>query len=143
MSDKRDQFLSLFERLSPDQQDDLIQLMKTWTDMPAHAQQAAPGDQPVTALARHPELSNEWHCLNALKKVVETHYPPRVELAYIAFHPDLDSISTAKTREAAKKMYALEASYELKSIFEKDPGSDLFDKDIIQTLQRYLHETKG
>ncbi|WP_018131073.1 hypothetical protein [Effusibacillus pohliae] len=139
MNDKREQLLSLFERLTPDQQDDIIQIMKTWIEMPSPAKHAPAGENPVTALAQHPELSNEWHCLNALKKVVEEHYPPRVELGYIAFHPDLDSISTAKTRDAARKMYILEAAYELKAIFEQDPDSELLDKDIMQTLQRYLH----
>lgn len=138
MKDNREQFLSLFERLAPDQQEDLIKIMQTWTEMPSRTKDAPVGEKPVTALSQHPELSNEWHCLNALKKVVEEHYAPHVELGYIAFHPDLDSVSTAKTRDAAKKMYLLEASYELKSIFEQDPDSDLFDKDIVQTLQRHL-----
>ncbi|MFC4766117.1 hypothetical protein [Effusibacillus consociatus] len=138
MKDKHAQFLSLFERLTPDQQEDIIQIMKTWNEMPSLTKTAPAGEKPVTAISQHPELSNEWRCLNALKKVVEEHYTPHVELAYIAFHPDLDSVSTAKTRDAAKKMYVLEASYELKSIFEQDPNSDLLDKEILQTLQKYL-----
>jgi hypothetical protein len=142
MIQKQEQFLSLFEQLTPEQQEDLIRLMQTWADMPPQTKEVPAGEKPVTGISQHPELSREWHCLNALKKVVETHYVPRVELGYIAFHPDLDSISTAKTREAAKKMYVLEASYELKGIFEKDPDNELLDKEVLATLQKYLNNEK-
>ncbi|GAX89870.1 hypothetical protein EFBL_1495 [Effusibacillus lacus] len=107
--------------------------------MPPVPQPAQSGDSTAAPPRTIPELSKELHCLNALKKVVEDHYQPRVELAYIAFHPDLDSVSTAKTREAAKKMYTLEAAYELKSIFEQNPDSEILEKEIVETLQRYLH----
>ncbi len=138
MADKRERFSSLFDQLTDEQQTDIIQLMKSWVAQSAMAEQTSNVDQPVSTLSQHPELSNQWHCLNALKKVVEKHYTPRVELAYIAFHPDLDSISTAKTREAAQRIYSLEAAYELKSIFEQDPDSEVLDPEIIGTLQHYL-----
>jgi hypothetical protein len=139
MQDRRESFFSLFDQLSTDQQEDLIQLMKTWISMPAATKAVPAGEKPVDALAQHPELSQEWHCLTALKKVVEDFYPPRVELAYIAFHPHLDSVQTAKTREAARQMFVLEAAYEMKAIFEKDPDSDVLDQEIIETLERHLH----
>ncbi|BCJ86523.1 hypothetical protein [Effusibacillus dendaii] len=139
MDANREQLLSLFDRLTPHQQDDVIHLMKTWLEMPVQKQPTETGESPQNPPLQNPSFLNEWHCLNALKKVVENHYAPRVELGYIAFHPDLDSISTAKTRDAAEKMYVLEAAYELKAIFEKDPDSDVFDKEVLETLHKHLH----
>lgn len=142
MTDKRERFSSLFDQLSDDQQEDIIQLMKMWVAQSSSPKQTSTSEQPVSAFSQHPELSKQWHCLNALKKVVEKHYPPRVELAYIAFHPDLDSVSTAKTREAAQQIYSLEATYELKAIFEQDPDSEVLDQEIVETLQHYLHNVE-
>lgn len=142
MTDKRERFSSLFDQLTDDQQEDVIRLMKAWIANPSAPAESSADEQPASALSQHPELSKQWHCLNALKKVVEKHYPPRVELAYIAFHPDLDSVSTAKTREAAQRIYSLEAAYELKAIFEQDPDSEVLDQEIVETLQHYLHNVE-
>lgn len=139
MPDKRERFSSLFDQLTDHQQEDIIQLMKTWAEKPSTSCETPTGGNPVSALSHHPELSSQWHCLKALKKVVDTHYPPQVELAYIAFHPNLDSVSTAKTREAAKRIYSIEAAYELKEIFEQDPDSEVLEEEILNTLQHYLH----
>ena len=43
-------------------------------------------------------------------------------------------MSTAKTREAAEKMYSLEAAYELKRIFEADPDADLFSDEVTEQI---------
>lgn len=137
MTHNHDRLLYLFDRLSHEQQQDLMNLMETWHNMPRPAEHA--GDTALNpALAD--SIGQEWKCLNALKKVVNTHFPARLELAYLAFNPDLDSVSTAKSRRAAEEMYTLEAAYELKRILEADPTSELFNEDISEFLHRCLAE---
>jgi hypothetical protein len=136
----RERFLELLEQITPEQQEDLLRLMEKWAAMPKPGHNATDGElSPSHSVLSNPILSKEWHCLSALKKVVEKHFPAQIELAYIAFHPDLNSISTAKTKPAARKMYALEAAYELKNILEHSPDSDLLDEDVLKTLHDYLH----
>lgn len=137
---KHDRLLYLFDRLPQEKQQDLLNLMEAWDSMP----QSVPSEADDTALnpALESELGKEWMCLNALKKVVSTHFPPRLELAYIAFHPLLDSVSTAKSRPAAEKMYSLEASYELKRIFEEEPDSELFSEEVAEHLHSLLYQDK-
>jgi hypothetical protein len=137
---RHDRLLYLFDKLSNEQQQDLLNLMETWERMPQ-----PPREQNDVALnpVLKESLGHEWMCLNALKRVVATHFPPRVELAYVAFHPLLDSISTAKTREAAEKMFSLEAAYELKRIFEADPHADVISEDVRDTLnEMFLQQEK-
>lgn len=129
---KHDRLNYLFDKLSDVQQQDLLDLMETWDRMPAPPREER---EEVTLNPKLEEsLGREWLCLNALKRVVSTHFLPRVELAYVAFHPSLDSMSTAKTREAAEKMYSLEAAYELKRIFEADPEADLFSDEVSEQI---------
>jgi hypothetical protein len=136
----RERFLELLEQITPEQQGDLLRLMEQWAAMPKPGHHAADGEpSPSYSVWTNPILSKEWHCLSALKKVVEKHFPAQIELAYVAFHPDLNSISTAKTKSAARKMYALEAAYELKNILEHAPDSDLLDEEVLKTLQDSLH----
>jgi hypothetical protein len=134
---KHDRLLYLFDNLSYDQQQDLLNLMETWNAMP----KAVEGEKNTTLNpVLEDTIGQEWRCLNALKKVVSTHFPPRVELAYVAFHPDLDSVQTAKSRQAAEKMYTLEAAYELKRILEADPDSEVFSGDVAEQLHCALSE---
>lgn len=135
MSHDRERFLVLFDQLSPVQQADMLKIMENWATRTKAPDSEVP-IVPVSPLLQHPQLSKEWHCLSALKQVVDKHYSPHIELAYVAFHPDLDSVSTAKTREAASRMYQLEASYELKAIFEQQP--ELLDSEVLDTLDRSL-----
>jgi hypothetical protein len=136
---RHDRLLYLFDRLTSEQQQDLLNLMETWNNMPR------PSDTKTeTTLnpALEKTLGREWMCLNALKKVVSTHFLPRVELGYVAFNPLLDSVANAKTRQAAEKMYTLEAAYELKRIFETEPDSDLFQGEVADLLHSLLHQEK-
>jgi hypothetical protein len=132
-----DRLLYLFDRLSSEQQNDLLNLMEMWNAMPAPTANAND-----TALnpALEETLGKEWLCLNALKKIVSTHFPPRLELAYIAFNPLLDSVSTAKTAGAAEKMYNLEAAYELKRILETEPDAEIFSEEISNQLHTMLYQ---
>ncbi|MGZ4032492.1 MAG: hypothetical protein ACXVDJ_08510 [Tumebacillaceae bacterium] len=132
-----DRLLYLFDRLPSEQQNDLLNLMETWNAMPAISAKA---NESALNPALEETLGKEWLCLNALKKIVATHYPPRLELAYIAFHPLLDSVSTAKTAGAAEKMYNLEAAYELKRILEAEPESDIFPTEISDQLHEMLYQ---
>lgn len=134
-----DRLLYLFDRLPAEKQSDILSLLETWNSMPQ-----VTGDASETALnpALAETLGQEWHCLSALKKVVSTHFPPRLELAYLAFNPYLDSLATAKTRKASEQMYTLEAAYELKRIFESDPESDVFTEEVKEQLHQMLHEKK-
>ena len=136
---KHDRLLYLFDRLAPEKQQDLLNLMETWNSMPSTGNES---DETTLNPALADSIGQEWLCLNALKKVVATHFVPRLELAYVAFHPLLDSMSTAKTRGAAEKMYSLEAAYELKRIFEADPDSDLFSGDVADQLHSLLYQEK-
>jgi hypothetical protein len=136
---RHDRLLYLFDRLSGEQQQDLLNLMETWNAMPASANES---DETTLNPALADSIGKEWMCLNALKKVVATHFVPRLELAYVAFHPLLDSMSTAKTSGAAEKMYTLEAAYELKRIFEENPDSDLFSGDVADQLHALLYQEK-
>lgn len=133
---RHDRLLYLFDRMSHEQQSDLLNLLEMWNSMPAPVTDT--NDSTLNP-ALEETLGREWHCLNALKKVVSTHFPPRVELAYLAFHPNLDSVSTAKSRGAAEKMYTLEAAYELKRILENEPDSDVFTADVAEMLHKMLH----
>ena len=130
---RQDRLLYLFDKLSNEQQQDLLDLMEMWERMPQPATREEREDAPLNP-ALEDSLGREWMCLNSLKRVVSTHFLPRVELAYVAFHPLLDSVSTAKTRDAAEQMYTLEAAYELKRIFEADPHADVFPEDVSETL---------
>lgn len=134
-----DRLLYLFDHLSSNQQHDLLNLMETWHAMPTPASDAV--DTTLNP-ALEKALGKEWLCLNALKKVVATHFPPRLELAYLAFHPLLDSVSTAKTAPAAEKMYNLEAAYELKRIYEAEPDSELFTKEILETMHEMMYQSE-
>jgi hypothetical protein len=137
---KHDRLLYLFDRLPQEKQQDVLNLLETWNAMPITASEVS--DDTALNPALEPKLGKEWMCLNALKKVVSTHFPPRLELAYVAFHPLLDSVSTAKTRTAAEKMYLLEAAYELKRIFENDPESELFTEEVSEHLHLLLYQEK-
>ncbi|HEU4964797.1 MAG TPA: hypothetical protein VFV52_13205 [Bacilli bacterium] len=138
---KHDRLLYLFDRLPQDKQQDLLNLLETWNAMPAPTLEKSE-DTSALNPALESALGKEWMCLNALKKVVATHYPPRLELAYVAFHPMLDSVSTAKSRPAAEKMFTLEAAYELKRIFEKEPDSELFSEEVQEHLHSLLYQEK-
>ncbi|MFD2171552.1 hypothetical protein [Tumebacillus lipolyticus] len=133
---KHDRLTYLFDRLTEEQQQDLLNLMEMWNNMPRPAEGA--GETTLNP-ALEETLGREWMCLNALKKVVATHFQPRLELGYVAFHPYLDSVSNAKSRQAAKTMYTLEAAYELKRIFEAEPDSELFTGEVADTLHSLLH----
>jgi len=137
-----DRLLYLFDQLPREKQSDLLNLLETWNSMPRLVQNAPERDSTTLNPALEATLGQEWHCLNALKKVVSTHFPPRLELAYIAFHPYLDSLATAKSRSAAEQMYTLEAAYELKRIFEDDPDADVFTEDVKNQLQHMLYQDK-
>lgn len=128
-----ERLLYLFDRLPADQQQDLMNLLEIWNNMPIRSEEAND-----TALnpALEAQLGKEWHCLNVLKRTVHTHFPPRLELAYVAFHPDLDSVSSAKSRPAAEQMYALEAAYELKRILAEDPDSDVLSEEV----KKHIHD---
>ncbi|MBL0386429.1 hypothetical protein JJB07_07195 [Tumebacillus sp. ITR2] len=134
---RHDRLLYLFDRLPVEKQHDLMNLMETWNAMPALSVTDPSGELNP---ALEDSIGREWYCLNALKKVVSTHFPPRLELAYVAFHPYLDSVSTAKARRAAEQMYTLEAAYELKRIYENDPESDVFTEEVTEQLHRMLHD---
>lgn len=136
---KHDRLIYLFDRLNQEQQQDLLNLMETWNGMPRPAE--GTGETTLNP-ALEETLGREWMCLNALKKVVATHFLPRVELGYVAFHPYLDSVSNAKTRQAAEKMYTLEAAYELKRILEEEPDSDLFQGEVADMLHGLLHQER-
>lgn len=138
MTDINQEFNELFLSLKADQQSDILSLMKTWFKQNQVEPLQKSSDVLFNPIVQNPTLSKEWHCLTALKEVVEKHYEPAVELAYIAFHQDLDSISSAKSRAAVKQMYLLEAAYELKRILEADPESDLLDEQVLKTLQSLL-----
>ena len=132
-----DRLLYLFDRLPAEQQQDLMNLLETWNVMPKRSDDA---NDTTLNPALADQIGREWHCLSALKKAVSTHFPPRLELAYVAFHPNLDSVSSAKTRLAAEQMYTLEAAYELKRIFEEDPESDILSGGLAESLHSCFHK---
>ncbi|KEO81284.1 hypothetical protein [Tumebacillus flagellatus] len=134
---RHDRLLYLFDRLPVQKQQDLMNLLETWNAVPSLS---VVDENSELNPALEDSIGREWHCLNALKKVVSTHFPPRLELAYVAFHPYLDSVSSAKSRRAAEQMYTLEAAYELKRIYENDPESDVFTAEVTEQLHRMLHD---
>lgn len=111
--------------------------METWNAVPSLSVVNQGGELNP---ALQESIGREWHCLNALKRVVSTHFPPRLELAYVAFHPSLDSVSSAKSRRAAEQMYTLEAAYELKRIYENDQDSDVFTEDVLEQMNHMLND---
>lgn len=133
---RHDRLLYLFDRLPVEKQQDLLNLMETWNAVPSLSVVDQKGELNP---ALEDSIGREWYCLNALKKVVSTHFPPRLELAYVAFHPYLDSVSTAKSRRAAEQMYTLEAAYELKRLYETDTESDVFTEEVLEQMNQLLH----
>jgi len=132
-----ERLLYLFDRLPGDQQQDLLNLLEAWNNMPKRNED--PSDTALNPVLEE-QLGKEWLCLNVLKRAVLTHFPPRLELAYVAFHPDLDSVSSAKSRPAAEQMYALEAAYELKRILAENPDSDVLSEEVKKHIQGSLYK---
>ncbi|MBX6395454.1 MAG: hypothetical protein IRY98_07000 [Alicyclobacillaceae bacterium] len=142
MMDQVERFVSLFQRLNPEQREDVLKLMETWVALPPTPPPVRDSATPESAaIRRDPSLSKEWHCLSALKRVVSDYFSPVIELGYIAFHPNLDTISTAKTREAAEQMYLLEAAYELKRLLETSPESDILTEELKGAVEEALTRT--
>lgn len=136
---RHDRLLYLFDRLPAQKQQDLMNLLETWNAVPSLSVVDTSSELNP---ALEESIGREWHCLNALKRVVSTHFPPRLELAYVAFHPYLDSVSSAKSRRAAEQMYTLEAAYELKRIYENDHESDVFTEEVLVQMNEMLHDCK-
>lgn len=137
--DDLERLVSLFQQLTPEQRRDVLRLMETWVALPRPALKvASDSSRESPAIRRDPGLNREWHCLSALKQVVGRYFTPIIELGYIAFHPNLDTISTAKTREAAEQLYMLEAAYELKRLIETTPDADVLTEDVKQAVEEAL-----
>jgi hypothetical protein len=144
MQDKLERLNRLFSNLSEEQQEDVLNLLETWmkvkqsiTEQSANMQsQSDPAPSDAAPTFYHPDLCEQWQCVNTLREMVREYFRPTVELAYIAFHPDLDSISTAKSRTAVERMFELEAAYELKSILETQPDSSIISKQMVEEFRK-------
>ncbi|UOF90443.1 hypothetical protein LSG31_21735 [Fodinisporobacter ferrooxydans] len=142
MQEKLNRLQEMFSRLSAAQQDDIINLLETWIkqqqvikEAPTRQPSIDSGHTSALQYYHHPSLDQQRQSVNILRNYVRDHFRPMIELAYIAFHPDLDSISTAKSRAAVENMFELEAAYELKSILETQPDSSIISKQLIDTFQ--------
>jgi hypothetical protein len=148
MHDKLEHLNRLFSSLSEEQQTDILNLLETWVKVrqTQNPQNGQTNSQPYAApssVSVHPDLSEQWQCVNILRGLVRQQFRPTVELAYIAFHPDLDSISTAKSRMAVERMFELEAAYELKSILASQPDSSIITKEMVEEFQKNMNDLES
>jgi len=141
MPQEIERLTQLYSSLSAEQQEDVLNLLETWVkmqktiaDRSMQKPQAKAAEK--TSAYRPPSLEDQWECINTLRDMVRHQFRPTVELAYIAFHPDLDSISSAKSRQAVEKMFELEAAYELKSILETQHDSTIITNDMIEDFRK-------